>query len=362
MTERTPKRTILQAGPPLSSMGGMAEVARTIEEGAHRADLGYEVITLDSGGGRGKRGYPAFPVAMARVATVDYDLLHLHVASKGSALRKSALARVAALRGRPYVIHLHGGGFATFLASLTGRRRELVNRFFHRAQSTVVLGESWRRLLVDELKLPESAVTVVPNGVPALAPVQPATERESSIVFVGGVTRSKGVDVLLDVVEQALDDERWRGWSVGLLGPTPDQGLVKRATELDRRSPGRVRLLGPTFGEDKARMMARAGVFVLPSRKEGMPLVVLEAMSQGVPCVVSEVGSVPEMIVDGHDGVLVTPGDVESLGRALTDLVGDAGRRESIGEGSRRRWLESFTDDAMVARLAGVWDRAISSA
>lgn len=83
MARRTAYRRVLQAGPPASSMGGMAEVATLLYESPVTARRGYAAPMLDSGGGRGRAGYRRFPAAAATVAAGHYDLRHLHVASGG---------------------------------------------------------------------------------------------------------------------------------------------------------------------------------------------------------------------------------------------------------------------------------------
>lgn len=355
----SPRRLVLQAGPPASSFGGMSAVAEAIADELARSNYGYVTRLLDSGGGRGRRGYAAFPAAVAQVATSRYDLLHLHVASRGSVLRKAVLARIARRRSKPYIIHLHGGGFEHFLDDAKPSARRSVDDFFANAAGVVVLGERWAELMRERLPVAEQRLAVVPNGVTGPTELIESPQRELEILFIGGIGRSKGVDLLLDAYEAHRSDENWRGWSVVLVGPVVEPEIVRRARLLNEEEPGRVSVKGPRFAHEKTELLRRAGVFVLPSRAEGLPLVLLEAMSYGIPIVASDVGAVREILDKSGAGVVVPSGNAEDLGVALSRLLASSSSRERLGCAGRQSWEGHFTTSVMVTRLVEVWNQAL---
>ena len=115
--------------------------------------------------------------------------------------------------------------------------------------------------------------------------------------------------------------------------------------EVERRQGGAdVELLGER--DDVPRLLAEADVFVLPSRSEGMPLSVLEAMAAGLPVIASAVGGVPELVVDGVTGLLVPPADEAALAAALERVAGDADTRARMGEAARHRAEAEFGIEA----------------
>jgi glycosyltransferase involved in cell wall biosynthesis len=93
---------------------------------------------------------------------------------------------------------------------------------------------------------------------------------------------------------------------------------------------GRVQFVGAE--QDVRTRLAAADIAVLPSRWEGMPTVLLEAMAAGLPVVASRVGEIPHVIEDGVFGRLVTPGDAGELASALAELLTDASRRRTWGQ------------------------------
>lgn len=339
------------ATPAPEVAGGMATVAAHLREGAQQGTR-FTCDIVDSGGGRGVSGYRRFPAVMAMVLHEEFDILHLHVASRGSTVRKAALAEIASIRGLPYVVHLHGGGYKDFLASCRKLSRTGVRRFFSQAAAVVVLGNDWRRLVEEELRVPPRKIHIVPNGVarvasPADYPVRP------NILFVGQVTRGKGADLLVDSIEQLFWQSQFSEWGACLVGATPEEDLLKHAQEVARSLGGRLLITGPLVGEDKARAFAEASIFCLPSRAEALPTALLEAMSACLACVCTDVGSVSEVL--GDAGKPVPPGNGPALQEALAELMGDAPLRKTSGLLAYDRWRDNYTIEAMTSGMESVW-------
>ena len=97
-------------------------------------------------------------------------------------------------------------------------------------------------------------------------------------------------------------------------------------------------------------------LFVLPSLfGEGLPMVVLEAMTAGVPIVASRVAGIPEAIRHGHDGVLVNPNDARNLAEAIADIVQGRYDWSALRASAMARHAENFSDRAMAAGVAAVY-------
>lgn len=132
----------------------------------------------------------------------------------------------------------------------------------------------------------------------------------------------------------ALAKLRGRPFQALIVGDGPDRPAVE--AELRRLGlAGAVDLAGER--EDVAEILAASHVFVLSSRSEASPISVLEAMAAGLPVVASRVGGLPELVVDGETGLLVSPGDPEELATALACLLDDPTLRERLGSAGRAR-------------------------
>jgi len=220
------------------------------------------------------------------------------------------------------------------------------------AAAAIVATSEWtRRWLSDHYALPGNPVYVVPPGVDA-AGVAAGTPSGGRLLCVGAVTPLKGQDLLLDALA-TVDDPDWRCVFAGALDLDPE--FVARLRRLaDERGLGdRVCFTGPLVADELDRAYAEADVLVLASRAETYGMVVTEALARGLPVIAGEVGGVPEAIgraADGsRPGLLVPPGNPQTLGQALSYWLGDPRARERLRAAARSRRRE-LSDWAQTSR------------
>lgn len=104
-------------------------------------------------------------------------------------------------------------------------------------------------------------------------------------------------------------------------------------------------------------LLPAADIFLLPSFSEGLPLVLLDAMAAGLPCVASKVGGIPEVVEDNVSGLLVPAGDLDALTNAIGRLTADKSLRTRLGARARARIEASFTEERMVRSYTELYDR-----
>ena len=118
-----------------------------------------------------------------------------------------------------------------------------------------------------------------------------------------------------------------------------------------------VRFLGWAPPEACLALLRDCEIFALPSRTEGLPNSMIEAMGAGRPVVVTPVGSIPDVVRDGENGILVPPGDVDRLGAALESLAADSALRFRLGSEARRTARGLFTPETAADLLIGMLDQ-----
>jgi glycosyltransferase involved in cell wall biosynthesis len=295
----------------------------------------------------------AFRLVFAKIRR-RADLVHVHMASDGSVPRKSLLALIATGLGLPTIIHLHGADFDEFVRSLAPGRRRLLVRVLERCAAVVVIGNHWRDVAVDELGLDPERVVMIHNGVPTWGPAREKTSgRAPLLLMVGELGPRKGTPELIAAL--GTSELRTRDWRAVLAG----DGAVERARS-DIASLGlshRVSTPGWQSQQEVRRLLDTADIFVLPSHHEGLPMAILEAMASGTAVLATPVGAIPDAIVDGETGLLVQPGDVAGLTRALVRLLDDPELRERLAVGGRRRFEQSFTIDRTVDAVARLYQK-----
>jgi len=118
----------------------------------------------------------------------------------------------------------------------------------------------------------------------------------------------------------------------------------------------RVKLLGWVEGSAKAGLLDQAGVFLLPSYNEGLPVALLEAMAHGVPVVATRVGAIPDAVTDGETGYLIEPGDVDALVDRVSRLLADPDHAARLASRARNQTLATYGVQTIMPRLYGIYD------
>lgn len=204
-------------------------------------------------------------------------------------------------------------------------------------------------------------ISVIYNGVDPPAPKRTRAEVRAELglgegpvaLHVANFLPVKGHDILV----RALAEVKARG--VRLTVVTAGDGVERAPIEALASSlglgPEHVRFLG--FRSDVPDLLAAADFFVLPSRMEGLPLAVLEAMSHGLPIVTTRIGGNPEVVTDGEHGLLVPIEDPGALAAALVRFAEDPGLRRKLGEAGRARVASEFSFTEMVRKYQAIYDR-----
>lgn len=295
------------------------------------------LVVLEPLGVRWRRA----PAAARVLAATRPDVVHVNLVDPRSN-RVPLAAAVAGAAPAVATLHMTGG---------TGPRaaqRAALAAVYRRLAAVIVVSEELRQVVVDGVGVPASRVCVVANGVAVSPWPTPASSRPGALRVggVGRLTAQKGFDVLVEAVRRLV------GQGVDVDATVVGQGrdrerLAAAAAGLPIRFPGQC--------DDVCAFLASVDVFCLPSRAEGLPLALLEAMMSGLACVASAVGDVPTAL--GDAGVIVPPGDAGALAEALAALAEDPGHRRALGSRAAARARRHHRVDAMVAATTSVYDR-----
>jgi glycosyltransferase involved in cell wall biosynthesis len=270
------------------------------------------------------------------------DVVHLHMASYGSFVRKATLARLARSARIPVVLHVHGAEFHIFYARSPRALQAWIRSTLTSSAVVLALGENWAERL--RLIAPSAPVVVVPNAVVPVGPSSEPTDGEPvHVVFLGEIGDRKGTFTLLDAWAKASVEARLPA-RLTIAGAGESERAERRIAELGLTAS--VDLRGWLSQAEVADLLATAQLLCLPSRDEGQPMAVLEAMANGLCVVAGDVGGVPDLLAE-QSGVLVPPDDVDSLAAALRALIDDPIERARIGRRALQRVRDTFDIDVL---------------
>ncbi|HEY6196522.1 MAG TPA: glycosyltransferase family 4 protein [Candidatus Eisenbacteria bacterium] len=298
----------------------------------------------------------------SRLRRLRPAVLHVHHVWPAADRYLTLLARAA---GVPHVVvteHITG-------ESHSGGQRALKRDELRRADAVTAVTGAIVETLVRDYAIERSRVRVVPNGadLPDDAAEEPVAKRwrdrflttpfKPLWVVAGRLEEQKGHDLLFQalagLVKQGLD------FTLVVAGEGSRRSWLEQQSLSLGLAP-RVQFVGQI--EDVGGLLAAADAVLLPSRWEGLPLILLEAMARARPVVATAVGGVVEVMQDGVTGTLVPPGDVPALAAALVDLQRKADRGVRMGRSAAAIVREHYTWPAVVDGFESVYDEVLGLA
>ncbi|HUJ12381.1 MAG TPA: glycosyltransferase family 4 protein [Thermoanaerobaculia bacterium] len=228
---------------------------------------------------------------------------------------------------------------------------------------TIVSCEAMRALACTDDRSRAALVDIATTGSTVPADVDPgdvaAARRalgiDDAAHVVGSIAQlrhEKGIDVLIRCLEHiALDDVH-----LVIAGCGPEERNLRRIAAAQRVP---VHFLG--HRSDISLWLRAADVIAIPSRRQSVGRLTLEAMAVGKPVVASRVGGLPEALIDGQSGLLVAAEDEVALAGALREVLSDRALATRLGAGAHERWRSRYTMAHMAASRVAVWRRALAA-
>lgn len=268
-------------------------------------------------------------------------LLHIHLAGRGSTVRKLVVARLGRLLGMPVVLHLHDYNYRESLQRFPEFVRQATVSMFSKAQQVVVLSKADRALAIEALQVAPERVEVVPNAVPALTPAgqEERPPGPCRILFLGNPSRRKGVHDLIDAL--ASKPMSSLAWEATIAGGGDQVTVFKNQAERVGLKE-RVSFPGWLDRPSTTQLLRSSDILVLPSYDEGMAMSVLEGISCGLCVICTPVGGLVDVVEDNISGVVIQPGDVAGLVHALVRCVSNPAERVRLGAGAVELFARRF--------------------
>jgi len=275
-----------------------------------------------------------------------YDLVHAHYGFHSALI-------AAVLKRRPLVTTFHGSD--ALFEPLRNRVYLMLQKFVvSRSDHIIAVSNEVRNVLISWLGADPAKISVISCGVDTkfFAPGSKTDARknlgigedEKVVLFVGHVTYGKGIDVLCECARR-MPEITFIVVGKGALSDQPDN----------------CRFVGNLPNDQVPEWINASDVLVLPTRSEGTPVVLMEALSCGVPVVASSVGGIPDLVKDKQTGYLVDKEDVDTFETRLQELLESTENAMRMGQKGRKDMVENYDGCKIAERIKNVYHRVLAN-
>lgn len=339
------KYKVLMVGPARTVKGGMSSVINSFYTAgiSKNVEIKYLGTTIDKN--KLLKICYMFKNFLAFLFIVHkYDIIHIHTASGNSFKRKSWYARISKIAKKKVILHIHGGAFKDFYKNSSIRGKKSIIATLNRADKIIVLSDTWKDFLT-KLKIPDSKIEILPNGV--LIP--PHTTKHSTnslnIVFLGRLVKEKGIYELIEAMKMLEDYSDIKLYICG---------------DDDKKTTKNIEFLGWINDDEKAKIFQKSDIIILPSYIEAMPLSIIEGMSYGLVPIATNVGSIPEIIDNNKNGILLETPEPKNICSAILDIKADKEKRIRMSALARKTIESSYNLEKNLERLIDMYKKLIA--
>lgn len=289
----------------------------------------------------------------------DYDVLHYFFSLPTGLLTLYSHA----IRDRPYILSLRGSDVPDYdpsnqvLQLLHRPLRPLTRYIWRQAECTIALSNAFRQLAWDTA--PDQSLDVIYNGIDTQFYKPMARQRSDGthvrLLCVSRLIKRKGLNYLIDALVMLSEAPI----ELDIVGTGNFEKSLK--AQVEKADLGnRIRFLGFRPPHELRELYNRADIFILPSLAESFGMVLLEAMSCGLPIIASNVGGIPEIVTDGENGILVQHACPNELAGAIERLVNDRLLRQQMTQNNLAKIHAMFEWKSIARQYQNVYERVLA--
>jgi glycosyltransferase involved in cell wall biosynthesis len=350
---------VLITSPSLNqaqNVSGMAAITSFITR--HNVSCSYEHFTLGKADRASRNAVWLCGIIVSYfkwiyvISTRARSTIHFNLAlDRNGLIRDTPLIVIARLLCRRIILHVHGGEFLTGCA--ISRWFRFVARVALAKGPIIVLSEAERAALHEVVS--SATIFVLPNCID----VDEARGFERTfmgnadltMLFLGRITTDKGIGTIYDALAILRSTRTRFRFVMAGTGPA-EEVYVQKFRDLLGSD---FEFVGVVAGSEKTTLLKRCDVFLLPSLFEGMPIALLESMAFGQVPIVTGVGSIPSVVRDGHNGIVVKRQSPEEVVGAIDRLVANREYLIALGQNARHTVLETCSPDHYVRQLNTIY-------
>lgn len=303
---------VIYIGPDIDAKGGIASVLKSYKE--HFPTFHYLKTNSRHGTIPGLFNLLWVFIALPFVKIFTCrNILHIHVATGKSFIRKSWIITWGKILGYKIIFHSHSGKCIDYYAK---EGIQKIKRTIDKCKSIVVLSETWRDYYKNTFGYTNT--TIINNIVSPAISFSKNEKDKIELLFLGLIKKDKGIFDLVDVLGQHINELKGKiHLTIGGVGDKDSlEALISKYGIQEM-----VDFAGWVSGNAKYKLINDCDIVILPSYIEGMPITLLEAMAYGKPVISTTVGGIPSIINNGYNGFIIEPGDKLAIFNAIKHYI-----------------------------------------
>ena len=315
-------------GPDLNGLGGISRVVKIWYECGFLENYRTELISSVSDNESHKVIHLSKALLKLLICAFGDNILYIHTSSYNSFRRKIAFILIGYIFKKKVLLHIHPSHFYAYLCQLGGLEKRFIYSLLNKIHAFIVLTKDMK-IKMGTL-YPNHEILILPNPVDMrfLQPGEMRTRDKLRIVFLGWFIKEKGIYELADAVGEIAKTKP--NIKLDFYGTKNVDSLKKYVCEKQLES--NIIVHGWIGDSEKAEVLKKCTMLVLPSYSEGIPNVILEAMATKTPIVSTVVGGLSEVLEDGVNALIVRAGDSKDLEEKLSKFLDDINLRLTIAE------------------------------
>lgn len=340
---------VLMVGPSRNSMGGIATVIKNFSTYFKEDNIKIFYFESWKEGSLLIRFLRTVFGNLSLIYSIkknNIDIVHIHVAQKGSFYRKSIILLLCKLLNVKTIFHIHGSQFDKFYDEGSKRLKKIITYVLNSCNQIIVLSEEWERFIN---KITKTQVVIMHNAVKIEE--KNYNIEGKKITFLGRLGNRKGTYDLLSILEEI--DLKDKGLKLYLCGDG-DIEQVKHYIEKSRMKENVV-VTGWIDSEEKEEILKDTIINILPSYHEGMPMAILETMSKGIPNISTNVGGITRVIKNLENGIVNNPGDNKALKDSINMLINDANFRKYLSDNAYNTIQQEYSIDSYNKKISNIY-------
>lgn len=293
--------------------------------------------------------------------TNKIDVVHLLTACGRAALfEKLIIARILKFTGVKTVINFQGA-FDQYYAGFSNHDRKWIQNLLKKVDVVLCLHTDIEKFLIKENLVRPGQTFVIPNAVEVepLPEHSPDPDNKIRMLYLGWLVQNKGLFTLVEAVGILRKKYNENNFTVDIIGPEIDNGIITSLKSLATKGgvDSIIRFLEPVFGSEKRDCFASADIFIFPTRMEGFPFVLLEAMETGMCVVTTNISPLNLIVEHGKTGILFQRDNAEDLAEKIFGIMHDQITRSRLGENARALIIQQYSVDKIISQYSLLYNR-----